>query len=119
MPTRLEATLPDPRGAQVVELANSLKVSRSAFVEEALSLLVMAIMEARHGRRVAIVDTASQRVVSQLTTPLLMQVEWGTQPREKIALTRREAKKVDELLANPPSPGPALRRAMSRRRNRG
>lgn len=112
---RVEATLPEPRGLQLTELANELSVSKSALIEEAVSLLLVALTAARRGQRVAMIDAASQKVVAEVATPLLTQIEW-TAGREKITLSRREAAKADELLADPPEPTQALRKAMARRR---
>lgn len=111
---RIEATLPDPRGLQLAELADELKMSKSELVQEAISLLMMALSGARRGQRVAMIDAASQRVVAEVTTPLLTQIEW-TAGREKMTLSRREAAKVDALVAEPPAPTRALRKAMRRR----
>jgi uncharacterized protein (DUF1778 family) len=112
---RVEATLPEPRGLQLAELADELNVTKSDLVQEAVSLLITALSGARRGQRVAMIDAASREVVTEVTTPLLTQIEW-TVRREKIILSRREAAKVDELLSNPPEPTPALRKAMARRK---
>jgi len=111
---RLEATIPDTRYAQLSELADELQVPKSTLVEEALSVLLTGLIEARHGRRFAIIDPATQRVISQVATPLLMQLEWATH-REKVSLSRTEAGKLEDLLENPPAPTPRLRKAMARR----
>jgi hypothetical protein len=113
---RIEATLPEPRALQLKELANEFNVSKSAILDEALSLLMTALMGARSGRRVALID-ASQKVVSEVATPLLTQLEW-TASRTKIVLSQREAEKVDALLADPPEPTPALRKAMAHHRSK-
>jgi hypothetical protein len=60
------------------------------------------------------IDAASQKVVAEVATPLLNQIEW-TAGREKITLSRREEAKVDALLAELPVPSQALRKAMRRR----
>lgn len=112
---RVEATIGDVRGAQLSELADELGVPKSALVEEALSLLLTALMGTRRGQRVAMIDAASHKVVAELATPLLTQIEW-TASREKIALSRKEAAGMDALLSHPPAPTAALRNAMSRRR---
>jgi hypothetical protein len=112
---RLEATIPDPRYAQLAELSEELNVSKSTLIDEALSLLMTGLMEARHGRRFAIIDAESQSVVTQVATPLLTQAAWVAH-REKIELSRKEAQKVDELLAKPPKPTAALRKAVAQRR---
>lgn len=109
---RIEATLPESRGLQLNEVATELNVTKSALVEEALSLLLTALTGVRRGQRVAMIDAASQKVVVEVVTPLLTQIEW-TAGREKITLSRREAEKVGALLADPPAPTAALRKAMA------
>lgn len=110
---RVEATLPEPRGLQLTELATELNVTKSDLVQEAISLLMTALSGARRGQRVAMIDAASREVVTEVLTPLLTQIEW-TVGREKITLSQREAARVDELLSKPPAPTPALRKAMAR-----
>jgi DNA-binding transcriptional MocR family regulator len=100
---RIETTLPDPRARQLAELADELHMSKSAVIEEALALLFTGLVEARRGRRVAIIDAESQRVISQLATPALSQVEWAS---------RREPVTVSEGVASPPKATAALRKAM-------
>ncbi len=112
---RVEATLPEPRGLQLAELADELNVTKSDLVQEAISLLMTALSGARRGQRVAMIDAASREVVTEVVTPLLAQIEWSA-GREKITLSEREAAKVDEPLSNPPQATPALRKAMARRR---
>jgi len=111
---RLEATIPDPRAAQLAELAKELKVSKSTLIEEALSLLFTGLVEARHGRRFAIIEAESQRIVSQVATPLLSQIEW-TAHREQVSLSAEGQAKLEQTVARPPKPTAALRRAMTQR----
>ena len=112
---RIEATIPDPRGEQLQQLADELKVSRSQLVEEALALFLTAATEARGGRRVAIIEAESRAQVREVVSPSLSQLEWAAHV-EKIALSRRGVRRVAELIGRPPTPTPALRRALSRRR---
>ena len=113
--TRVETTLPVPLEHQFTELANELSVTKSELVKEAISLLITAFSGARRGQRVAMIDATSREVVTEVVTPLLTQLEW-TAGRDRVALSQREAAKVDELLANPPAPTPALRKAVARQR---
>lgn len=112
---RLEATISEPRNAQLRELAAELKVSKSTLIDEALAVFMTGLMEARNGRRFAIIDAVSRAVVSQIASPLLSQAEWIAH-REKIKLSRKEADTVDRLLADPPKPTAALREAAARQR---
>ena len=48
---RLEATVPETRGAAVVKLAEELGLSKSQLIDEALTLFLTAVREARLGRR--------------------------------------------------------------------
>jgi hypothetical protein len=116
---RLEATLPDPRAEQLAALADELQTSKSALIEEALTLLFTGVLEARRGRRIAIVDAQSERVVSQLATSSLSQIEWAAH-RERISVREPALARAAELVEKCPAPGPALRRAMGKaRRKRG
>jgi hypothetical protein len=116
---RIETTLPDPRARQLAEVADELHMSKSAVIEEALVLLFTSLFEARRGRRVAIIDAESQRVISQLATPALSQVEW-TAYRERVTVGEAAFSMAAEAVANPPPATPALRKAMRRaRRPRG
>jgi hypothetical protein len=111
------AKLPDPRAAQLAKLADELHVSKSALIDEALSLLFTGLIEARKGHRFAIIDAKTQRVISQVATPSLSQLEWTTYS-ETIELSPAALSQIAELNANPPPPTPALRRAMARHRGK-
>jgi hypothetical protein len=116
---RIETTLPDPRARQLAEVADELHMSKSAVIEEALALLFTSLFEARRGRRVAIIDAETQRVISQLSTPALSQVEW-TAHRERLTIGVPAFSMAAEAVANPPRPTPGLRKAMrSIRKPRG
>lgn len=108
---RIETTLPDPRARQLAELADELHMSKSAVIEEALALLFTGLVEARRGRRVAIIDAESQRVISQLATPALSQVEWASR-REPVTVSEGGLLRVAEAVASPPKATTALRKAM-------
>jgi hypothetical protein len=112
---RIEATLPDPRAQQLADLADELQTSKSALIEEALALLFTSLIEARRGRRVAIIDAVTQRVISQLATPALSQLEWAAS-RERVTVGMPGLLMAAEAVANPPRPTPALRKAMKKAR---
>ena len=50
---RLEATITDVQGAQLDEVVEELKTTKSQIIEEALALFLKAFMETKRGRRVA------------------------------------------------------------------
>ena len=108
---RIETTLPDPRARQLAELADELLMSKSAVIEEALALLFTGLVEARRGRRLAIIDAESQRVISQLATPALSQVEWASR-REPVNVSEAGILRVAKAVATPPKATAALRKAM-------
>jgi len=112
---RIEATLPAPRAQQLADLADELQTSKSAIIEEALALLFTSLLEARRGRRVAIIDAETQRVVSQLATPVLSQLEWASH-RERLTIGTPGLLLAAEAVADPPRPTPALRKAMRKAR---
>ncbi|MBM3204224.1 hypothetical protein FJZ55_10025, partial [Candidatus Woesearchaeota archaeon] len=47
---RLEATVPDSRGATLLELASDLGLTKSQVIDEALALFLEVILDARNGR---------------------------------------------------------------------
>jgi hypothetical protein len=108
---RIETTLPEPRAQQLAEMADELQMSKSAVIEEALALLFTSLAEARRGRRMAIIDAETQRVISQFSSPALSQMEW-TASRERLTLGAREFSMAAEAVANPPRPTAALRKAV-------
>jgi hypothetical protein len=72
---RLEATVPDHRGAAVLELAQELGLSRSQIIDEALALFMKAVTEVRRGRRLVTLDPRSSQPVCELATPTLSALE--------------------------------------------
>ncbi len=57
---RLEATITDTRAAQLEEMIAELKTTRSQIADEALALFLKALMEAKRGHRVAIIEPESR-----------------------------------------------------------
>lgn len=112
---RLEATITDMQGAQLEEVVEELKTSKSQIVEEALALFFKAFMETKRGRRVAIIEPESQRAVTEVASPTLTQLEW-TAHRERVVVSEKGMQKVADLLEKPPAPSEALRRVMAKRK---
>ena len=112
---RIEATIPDATGEQLNQLTGELGVTRSQIVEEALALLVRAVLEARRGRRVAIVEAETQRTVCEIVSPILSQLEWAAH-RAKLALDSKSMKDLARALEHAAEPTPALRKLMSKRK---
>jgi hypothetical protein len=112
---RLEATITDTRAAQLEEVIAELKTTKSQIVEEALALFLKAFMEAKRGRRVAIIEPESRQTVTEMVSPSLSQVEWAAH-REKIVLSEKDMEKVGELVAHPRAPTDALRRVLAKKK---
>lgn len=113
---RLEATISDPRGEQLQDLADELRLSKSQVIEEAIALFQKAVMEVRRGHRVAIIEAESQRPVCELASPSLTQLEWATH-RLELSLTEGEAGRMDAALTTPKAPPDALKRAFARQKS--
>ena len=112
---RLEATVPDSRGAAVAELADELGLSRSQLVDEALALFLKAVLEVRRGRRLFTLDPRSAQPACELATPTLSALEWAL-ASEKLALPTEALSKMHGLVETAPQPGPRLRAAVRRHR---
>ena len=109
---RVEASVPESRGRQLAEVADELGLTKSQLIDEALSVYLTALMEARRGVRVALVDVVTQKAVRELVTPALSQLEW-TSHREAVVLPRDEFERVVALLNDPREPPEALKSLMS------
>ena len=110
---RLEATIPDHRGAAVLELAEELGVSRSQLIDEALPLFMKAVTEVRRGRRLVTLDPQSSEPACELATPTLSALEWTMRP-EKVDLPATALARMGQLVKAPPKPGARLRAAAKR-----
>lgn len=110
---RLEATVPDSRGAAVLELAEELGLSRSQLIDEALALFLKALVEIRRGRRLVTLDPQSLQPACELATPTLSALEWAMRP-EKLNLPAKALVRMQELVDAPPKPGARLRAAAKR-----
>ena len=109
---RVEATVSDARGRQLAEIAEELGISKSQLLDEALSLYLIAIAEARHGRRVAVVEPSTQKPVKELLTPALSQLDWAAQ-REQVVLSREEFDSILHLVEHPPAKPAKLKEMMA------
>ena len=110
---RLEATVPDSRGAAAVQLADELGLSRSQLIDEALALFMKAALEVRRGRRLVTLDREGTQPACELATPTLSALEWAMRP-ESIALPAAAVAKIQELVAAPAQPSARLRAAAKR-----
>jgi hypothetical protein len=110
---RLEATVPDSRGAAVQELADQLGLSRSQIIDEALSLFLKAVLEIRQGRRLVTQDLRGSQALCELTTPTLTTLEWALSS-EKLTLPDTALAKMQERLDAPAEPGARLKAAARR-----
>jgi hypothetical protein len=110
---RFEATIPDSRGAAVLELVDQLGLSRSQLMDEALSLFLKAVLEVRRGRRLVTLDPRSSQPACDLATPTLAALEWAVKP-EKLELAPQALVKMHGLVDAAPKPSPRLRAAAKR-----
>lgn len=108
---RVEATVPDSRGAALKELAEQLGLSRSQVIDEALSLFLMAVMEVRRGRRFVSLDREGDER-TELMTPTLAQLEWMFS-EQALPLGEEAAGRIAELVESPPRAVDALRAALN------
>lgn len=108
---RIEATVPDARGAAVTELAEELGLTKSQLVDEALALFVKVTMEARQGRRLVTVGGAGD-APCEIVTPSLAHLEW-TSRREALALSSHAVEQLVRLVLEPPAPNTALLAALA------
>jgi hypothetical protein len=112
---RLEATVPDSRGAAILELAEELGLSRSQLIDEALALFLKAVIEVRRGRRLVTLDPSSSHPAAEIATPTLTALEWAARP-QKLDLAPAALAKVQAQLDRPRPPSARLASAAKRRR---
>ena len=108
---RIEATVPDSRGAALKELADELGLSKSQIIDEALSLFLKVVLEARKGRQVVSVGSADD-LPCEIATPSLTQVEW-MYARQALTVPRAAVERMADLIESPPAPNAALRAALT------
>lgn len=109
---RVEATVSDVRGKQLADVAQELGISKSQLVDEAVTLYLVALTEARQGRRVAVVEPSTQKTIKELLTPSLSQLDWAAQ-REQVVLSKDEFDQVVQLIEQPRAKPAALKELMS------
>lgn len=112
---RLEATVPEPRGTAVVQLADELDLTRSQLIDEALTLFLKAVLEVKRGRRLVTMDPRSSQPACELATPTLSALEWALQP-QPLTLPAEAVARMRELTEAPPKAGSRLRAAAKRHR---
>lgn len=112
---RLEATVPEPRGTAVVQLADELGITRSQLIDEALTLFLKAVLEVKRGRRLVIMDPLASQPTCELATPTLSALEWALQP-QRLALSTEALARMQELSEAAPKPNARLRSAAKRQR---
>jgi hypothetical protein len=98
---RIEATLPDSRGAAALELADELGLTRSQLVDEALALFMKAVLEVKRGRRVMTVDPSRKEPDCELVSPTLTTLEWANSPAVKLGPAALE--RMAQLIEQPPA----------------
>ena len=112
--SRIEATIPEPRFEQVRHLEKELGLTKSQIVEEAIGLFFKAVLEVKRGHRVGFV-AEDKEFLLEFTSPALSQVEWAAH-QETIRLSDRGFDRMQQLLAEPPVPTPALKAAVARKK---
>ena len=110
---RFEATIPDSRGAAVLQLADELGLSRSQLIDEALALFLKAVLEVRKGRRLVTMPATSTEPACEVSSPTLAALEWASRP-EKLELPADAVVAMQHLVVHPPEPGSRLRAAAKR-----
>lgn len=111
---RLEATIPETRGAAIVKLADELGLTKSQLIDEALTLFMTAVMEVRRGRRLMTMEQGGTQPACEIITPSLSMMEWALQPTP-IALSTTAVEKIADLAKTAPKAGARLRAAAKRR----
>lgn len=114
---RFEATLSQRKGEALVQLAQELGMTKSQLMDEALGLYLKIVLEARKGKRLAILQSElpSGEGNCELTTPALALLEWTAQ-RQVIELEPEEFKTLVELSEHPSEPNQALKQLIRKYR---
>jgi hypothetical protein len=108
---RIEATVPDSRGAALAELASDLGLTKSQIIDEALALFLKVILEARNGRRLVTVGSGGE-AACEITTPTFTQVEWMLR-RSLVTVNPKGLEGIADLISHPPKPTEALKAALT------
>ncbi|MBM7112085.1 DUF1778 domain-containing protein [Archangium primigenium] len=113
---RLQATLPAPFETQLEQLRTVLEIDTSEVIKEALGFFAKAVLEARQGHRVAIVDE-KQKVLFEYSSPSLTRLEWSARDERRIVLPDSDFDRLVDELEKPAKPSPRLR-ALAKRKSR-
>lgn len=108
---RIEATVPDSRGAALAELASDLGLTKSQIIDEALALFLKVILEARNGRRLVAVGSGGE-AAREITTPTLTQLAWMLH-RSPVTVSPKALDGIADLISHPPKPTEALKAALT------
>lgn len=108
---RIEATVPDSRGAALAELAHDLGMTKSQIIDEALALFLKVILEARNGRRLVTVGAAGD-AACEIASPSLTQMEWMLR-RAPLVISAGGLERIADLVSDPPEPTEALKAALA------
>lgn len=112
---RLEATVPENRGAAVLQLADELGLTRSQLIDEALTLFLKVVLEVKRGRRLVTLDPRTSQPACELATPTLSALEWAMQP-ETLTLPSEALEKIAALTKASSKPSKRLSAAAKRQR---
>jgi hypothetical protein len=110
---RLEATVPESRGQAVDQLATELGMSRSQVVDEAISVFLQVVLNARRGRRLLAVDPEAKSEACAIMTPTLAALEWTARP-QALHVSENALEKMRVLITQPVEPNAQLREAGNR-----
>jgi hypothetical protein len=110
---RLEATVTDARHEQIQELADEMNISKSQVIDEAVALFAKAVIETKHGRRIAIIDADTREPVAEIVSPSLTTLEWASH-RKRLTISKGAMGVIGGELKKPSAPTRALRKAFAR-----
>jgi hypothetical protein len=111
---RLEATVPESRAVAVEKLAEELGVSKSQLIDEALALFLIAVREARAGRRLVTTTPGSAHATCEIVTPTLFAMESPSPDPQVVDFGPAAIEKIAALAALPPKANARLRAAAKR-----
>ncbi|MBU0550194.1 ribbon-helix-helix domain-containing protein [Myxococcota bacterium] len=108
---RIEATVPDARATALQELSSELGISKSQLMDEALTLFLKVVIEAKKGRQIVSLGSENESPC-EIVTPSLTQMEWF-RSRQPISLNEVALGRIENALDNPPALHPALKTALT------
>lgn len=112
---RLDATVTADQDQAVEQIALERGLSKSAVVSEAIALYTKAILEAKRGRRLVMLDPLNQQPAVELTTPTLTAMEWK-QHSQYVEVSPDALQTIQELIDSPAAPTAALREVVTKHR---